>query len=141
MPGQPGPTADQSVSALATLGRLSHLREQAMHRALTEDEQAELEQERPCMHCGGHHARSCPRVKRIVFAPGSGQIAEVEYFVAADIDWTGVVFEDVGGEEADEIPFDDLEKALLIADGSLRKDAAGVQLLRRVSAWLDSVRP
>jgi len=139
---QSGPTADQSASALATLGRLSHLREQALHRTLTEDEQAELEQERPCTHCGGHHVRSCPRVKRISFHSGSGQIAEVEYFAAADIDWTGVVFGDVGGEEeVDEIPVEDLTTLIMLADGSLARDIGADIVVRRVSAWLDSVRP
>lgn len=35
-----------------------------------------------CRHCGGSHARACPRVKRLVFKPTGGQddIAEVEYF-------------------------------------------------------------
>lgn len=140
-PAGSGPTADQSAQALATLGRLSYLRDQAQHRALTEDEQAELEQERPCTHCGGHHVRSCPRVKRIAFHPGSGQISEVEYFAAADIDWTGVVFEDVGGdEEVDEIPVDDIRTLMMVADGSLKRDASVTQVARRVNAWLGSVK-
>lgn len=34
-----------------------------------------------CAHCGGIHARACPRVKRLVFHPGSGGIlAEVEFW-------------------------------------------------------------
>jgi len=143
MPTSPGPSADQSASALATLGRLSHLREQALHRTLTEDEQAELEQERPCMHCGGHHVRSCPRVKRIVFASGSGQIAEVEYFAAADIDWTGVVFEDVGGEEAEpDLPLADIRSLtdLVVQEWEGNGDLPALRTARRLAAWLDQAK-
>lgn len=34
---------------------------------------------KPCMHCGGHHARACPRVKRLSWHPG-GALAEVEFW-------------------------------------------------------------
>jgi hypothetical protein len=33
----------------------------------------------PCMHCGGWHARSCPRVRRMVWHSG-GALAEVEFW-------------------------------------------------------------
>lgn len=32
-----------------------------------------------CSHCGGWHARACPRVKRMVFA-ADGNLAEVEFW-------------------------------------------------------------
>lgn len=37
-----------------------------------------------CQHCGGQHARACPRVRRLTFHP-SGVLAEVEFW--ADGRW------------------------------------------------------
>lgn len=37
----------------------------------------------PCTHCGGYHARSCPRVKRIIFR-SPDDVQEVEYFPAKE---------------------------------------------------------
>jgi hypothetical protein len=35
--------------------------------------------ENRCQHCGGAHARACPRVRRLVFH-ASGQLAEVVFW-------------------------------------------------------------
>lgn len=100
MSGMP-PTALESQQNLATLQRLSYLRIQAQHRELTEVEQEELAEEAACIHCGGFHARACPRVKRIAFHP-NGKVSEVEYWSAAEVDWHGVVFNDGTSVEGDE---------------------------------------
>lgn len=99
-----GPDPKESGQNLQKLQQLAALRDEAAHRALTEDEQAELEtlQVSGCMHCGGIHARACPRVRRVVFNPQTGALVEVEYWPGNKIDWTGVVFEDVGGASEDQ---------------------------------------
>jgi len=38
-----------------------------------------FEQGKGCSHCGGAHARACPRVRRMVFHP-DGRLAEVEFW-------------------------------------------------------------
>jgi hypothetical protein len=32
-----------------------------------------------CLHCGGAHARACPRVRRMAWHP-NGQLAEVDFW-------------------------------------------------------------
>lgn len=146
---QQQPGLDESAMALATLNRLSYLRTQATHRELSEAEQEELAQEDPqCIHCGGHHARACPRVRRIVFRQGGAGVQEVEYWPASEINWTGVIFEDVGDDE-------DLHSSLAadvttvlnglaevsrgLKDGRVNEET---QLAaRRLVLWLDSIEP
>lgn len=36
-----------------------------------------------CAHCGGTHARACPRVKRLAYHP-NGTLAEVEFWPSND---------------------------------------------------------
>jgi hypothetical protein len=141
---------DESAMALATLNRLAVLRNQAQHRALTEEEQAELDEGHPpCIHCGGHHVRACPRVRRIVFRQGGAGVQEVEYWPASEIDWTGVIFEDVGGDE--EPPSSLPTDVTIVLDGLTE---AGENLIpgeeiseetrqaaRRLVLWLDSIEP
>jgi hypothetical protein len=143
MPQPPG-MAD-SAANLAHLGRLSVLRDQARHRALTEDEQAELdEHHHPCLHCGGFHIRQCPRVRRIVFNQTGQGIHEVEYFPASEIDWTGVVFEDEAGA-------DDEQNTMMLVPGDLIGQATDLsksesmvaleQLRRLYLMWLEEAEP
>ena len=40
---------------------------------------AKITDTKPCMHCGGWHARACPRLKRMSWHPG-GSLAEVEFW-------------------------------------------------------------
>lgn len=39
----------------------------------------EFDQGKGCQHCGGRHARACPRVKRFRFHP-TGALAEVVFW-------------------------------------------------------------
>lgn len=94
----PGVSAASPAEALSRLSRLAARRERELKRSLTEDELNELESNQPCMHCGGHHARACPRVKRVAFT-SQGRISEVEYWPHREISWDGVVFEDQGDAE------------------------------------------
>lgn len=137
---QPQAGLEESAQALATLNRLSYLRNQSAHRELTRDEQEELATDSLCVHCGGHHARACPRVKRIVFRQGGAGVQEVEYFPAAEIDWTGVLFEDVGeAEETDLVPVSDIRELanLVLHRWAGSGDNPQIQMARRVSSWLD----
>jgi hypothetical protein len=78
------------------LGRLS--RQRAMSQALTDAQREKLEEtDDACVHCGGYHARSCPRVRRMEFAPNGTMIA-IEFWRADEIDWEGVLWTDVGGD-------------------------------------------
>lgn len=135
-----------STDNLGTLQRLSYLRAQATHRELSEAEQDELSEEPQCIHCGGFHVRACPRVKRIAFHPQSAKIVEVEYWPSDQVDWTGVVFTDTADEEEQDSEtislelINDLEQVLMVADGSLERKGTE-RTFRRVSAWLDTVRP
>lgn len=36
-----------------------------------------------CRHCGGSHARACPRVHRLAFHP-NGNLAEVEFWPTSE---------------------------------------------------------
>lgn len=53
--------------------------------ALTADLGEALRKLPPCQHCGGFHARACPRVKSMAFHP-NGALAQVEFW--ADGRWT-----------------------------------------------------
>lgn len=46
---------------------------------------AEFDQGKGCQHCGGRHARACPRVKRLKFHP-TGALAEVAFW--PDGEWS-----------------------------------------------------
>lgn len=46
---------------------------------LAADEAREYQKMSPCIHCGGWHLRSCPRVKKATFN-GDGKPVEVEYW-------------------------------------------------------------
>lgn len=132
-----------STANLAHLQRLSVLRDQARHRALSEEEQAELAEEKPCIHCGGFHVRQCPRVKRIVFNQGGQGIHEVEYFAASEIDWTGVLFEDAADADQDQmmlIPGDLIRRIVHAEEGP---DMLGAldQLRRSYDMWLEEAEP
>lgn len=94
------PSPEQSAAALNRLNRLSEARSVA-GRELTEAEVAaldEMDQDPTCHHCGGIHARACPRVRRMEFHP-NGVVAAVEFWSHRETDWTGVVFEDQAGHE------------------------------------------
>jgi hypothetical protein len=52
-----------------------------------------------CAHCGGLHLRTCPRVKRLLFAERGQHVVEVEFWPSGqwpeqDIIWPEQVFED-----------------------------------------------
>jgi hypothetical protein len=40
---------------------------------------ADFDQGKGCQHCGGRHARACPRVKRFKFHP-NGTLAQVDFW-------------------------------------------------------------
>lgn len=110
----------KTTEALRTLERLALVRASAV-RELTEDERTALDAAGgPCAHCGGYHARACPRVKRLAFHPNGGA-AEVEFWPHNVIDWTGVLFDD-GGDQPD------------IKAGEL--DSSEVEDLERVVRWV-----
>ncbi len=140
-PGMP-----ESAQNWATIQRLAQIKEAAQHRPLTEEEQAELDSEAPCNHCGGFHSRACPRVKRIAFRLNGQGVQEVEYFPASEIDWTGVVFEDVGDDEMPGFPLTDVETIITYlrrpsVAGPLEDTRDGKlinQVARRVEVWLES---
>jgi len=44
-------------------------------------EELKILRDNRCDHCGGVHARACPRVKRLAFHP-NGAVAEVEFWRA-----------------------------------------------------------
>ncbi len=46
---------------------------------LTADDIARINATPACRHCGGRHARACPRVRRLAFH-SNGQLAEVEFW-------------------------------------------------------------
>lgn len=80
------------------LGRLS---DQRARSRLTDKQREELEQgDDACSHCGGYHARACPRVRRIEFHP-NGVVGSVEFWRHDQIDWTGVVWTDDADDDAD----------------------------------------
>lgn len=85
----PGP--QESVVALRQLQQLAAHRRP---RAMTDAEVEELGDEQTCMHCGGFHSRACPRVRSVEWHP-NGNLAKVEYWSHAEIDWSGVLFSDV----------------------------------------------
>ena len=132
-PGMP-----ESAQNWATIQRLAQIREAAQHRPLTAEEQAELDNEAPCIHCGGFHSRACPRVRRIVFRQGGQGVQEVEYFLASEIDWTGVVFEDVGDAAEDtSIPSADIETVNEWAASKLALPPEVRAAALRITAWLE----
>lgn len=47
--------------------------------ALTAELAARLREIPSCQHCGGRHARACPRVRRMAFH-ANGALAEVEFW-------------------------------------------------------------
>jgi hypothetical protein len=59
---------------------------------LTDDEVKRLRDNR-CSHCGGAHARACPRVKRMAYHP-NGTLAEVEFWPSDQWSDAFVVFPD-----------------------------------------------
>jgi hypothetical protein len=109
----PGVRNASPAEALTRLGRLAADRQRELRRPLTDEELTTLEEQQPCMHCGGHHSRSCPRVKRIAWHP-QGKLAEVEYWPSQDVDWDAVVFEDQG-DDGPPPTLDDLLQALIQA--------------------------
>jgi len=78
---------------LAILQRRIEAARIAQHRPLTDEEMQELTDEPACMHCGGIHARACPRVKRLFWHP-NGRIARADYWPHNKINWEGVIWED-----------------------------------------------
>lgn len=65
-----------------------------------------VENTRACDHCGGRHARACPRVKRMAYYPqdndGVLKIQEVEFFPHGEWPHEDVIF-------ADLLPFEESE--------------------------------
>lgn len=51
-----------------------------------------IEQGQLCLHCGGIHVRSCPRIKRQAFS--GGNLIEAEYWPDRDWPKTGIVWPD-----------------------------------------------
>ena len=137
------PSLPESAANLAHLRHLATLRDQAQHRALTDEEQAELaDHEAPCVHCGGYHVRACPRVRRVVFRQNGSGVQEVEYWPASEIDWTGVIFEDAAGESGDDqdgmmlVPGDLVRRLVRNASSSDTLKAMD-QLRRSYDMWLE----
>ena len=86
----------EAAQVMAHLGLLS--RQRAMSQALTDEQRETLEDgDDACMHCGGYHARSCPRVRRMEFH-ANGVMSAIEFWRADQIDWTGVLWTDVGDD-------------------------------------------
>jgi hypothetical protein len=83
--------------------------ERRLDRSLTEEELSALEEsDSRCVHCGGYHARACPRVKRLEFHQ-NGQPAAVEFWPPDVVSWVGVVFDDQGDpDEGSLIRVDDI---------------------------------
>ncbi len=53
---------------------------------------------RQCEHCGGLHARACPRVARMRFSSSNGKLIEVEFWADGQWDDSNVIWpEDVFG--------------------------------------------
>jgi hypothetical protein len=98
--GIPQIGTQQLAEAMAQLQRLSRLRSTQQRRPLTEDEQRTLDEQQPCMHCGGYHARACPRVKLLEWHP-NGHLAKAEYWPDDQVDWEDVIFPDQGEDESD----------------------------------------
>lgn len=68
---------------------------------MTPAEAAEFTLQDACSHCGGWHARACPRVRRMVFNP-DGRLIEVEFWKAGEWPVNGIVWpEDVAAAAAD----------------------------------------
>lgn len=79
---------------LAHLQRLAQLRRPL---GMTEEQAAELEDDDRCIYCLGFHRRACPKVRSLDFHP-NGNLARVVYFRADEIDWSGVLFDDIAPE-------------------------------------------
>jgi len=130
-----GSDREQAIQNMRILQDLSRRREmeRRLQRSLTEEEIEQLDGN-TCMHCGGYHARACPRVKRLEFHP-NGTPAVVEFWPAREVDWTGVLFEDQGDpDESSFIRVDDLDEdiSLLISTLTGRDGLVGVRnALRR----------
>jgi hypothetical protein len=92
------PTLDESFVALRQLQQLSARRP----RAMTEKEIEALADEPSCMHCGGWHSRACPRIRAVEWHP-NGNLAKVEYWPFAEVNWDGVLFDDVAPAEAEQV--------------------------------------
>lgn len=93
-PVEPEPVATQPLPAELTYPRHVTVEELTGGKddaTLTAELAAKLLQIPQCQHCGGRHARACPRVKRMSFHPNSA-LAEVEFWpegkwTDADIIW------------------------------------------------------
>jgi len=49
-----------------------------------------------CVFCGGHHARECPRVRRIAYYESAEtKVREVEFWPHGEWPWQEVVFADL----------------------------------------------
>jgi hypothetical protein len=86
-----GDAAAAVERALATLRRL---REVPAEPALQGDEAAALREEfrrRRCQHCGGAHARACPRVRKFRFHADS-KLASVEFWPRGDWSDDGILW-------------------------------------------------
>lgn len=76
---------DAARAVRGALDTLEHLRQAPAEPAepvLQGEEAAQLHEEfrsRRCQHCGGAHARACPRVRRLRFHPDS-RLAAVEFW-------------------------------------------------------------
>lgn len=60
---------------------------------LTADLAAALRRIPVCSHCGGRHARACPRVKRMEFHP-NGHLASVEFWAAGKWPATDIIWQE-----------------------------------------------
>jgi hypothetical protein len=76
---------DVARAVRAALDTLEHLRQapaEPPEPVLQGEEAAQVHEEfrrRRCQHCGGAHARACPRVRRLRFHPDS-RLAAVEFW-------------------------------------------------------------
>jgi hypothetical protein len=122
MSGMPGSQVQQAKvadpEATARLVQLARAHQRA-HRPLTEEEQNVLANEQSCMHCGGFHTFSCRRVKSLSFqAPPGRGLASVEYWPWSEVDWTGVIWDDGGETDVDQVlreaGFDGLDKEQIV---------------------------
>jgi len=132
--GQTDPAA-----VMARLGVLSSRRNR--ERPVTEAEAEELEKHDPCGHCGGYHARACPRVKRMEWAPNGAIVVAVEFWPWAEVDWTGVLFTDVTDDGDVAVDISDLDTLLTWAEhqGTEFKSDVGFAI-RRLRLVLEEQR-
>lgn len=59
---------------------------------MTGEEREALTQVPACSHCGGWHARACPRVRRMVFGTDGQRLVEVEFWPHGQWPTDGIIW-------------------------------------------------